>query len=211
MTYQEGLARLRAANPEHILLQVLALAESEMNWLILSRELDKYEAQSPEVVQKLEDEAEHQVGDSVLEDLHRKQATLYGERRKLSNSFHDCSTDAERRDVSEAIQAVQRRIEHVRKQMAEYKKMGHVPAESEKYPVPEDPFKLLALRDSLRSSISRKSRQVRELALKALNDASHNKSLNESDNKLRELHNHLERVQKAITDRNIQPGRLREG
>jgi|GEM_PF-3672414 len=210
MTYPEALERLRAANPEHILLRVLALSESEMNWLILTAELEKYEAPSPEVMQTPED-AEPQVGDSVLEDLHRKQATLYGERRKLSNSFHDCSTDAERRDVSEAIQAVQRRIEHVRKQMADYKKIGHVPAEAEKYPVPEDPFKLLALRDSLRSSISRKSRQVRELALKALSDAQHNKSLNEADNKLRELQNHIERVQKAITDRNIQPGRLREG
>lgn len=217
MTYAEALEALRSAKPEHILLRLLGANQSDGNRLILDRELEKLKgtvvATAPTIIVANPEELDiDPVGDAVLDDLHRKQSTLFGERRKLSNSFHDCNSDTERSIVSASIQSVQRQIEHVRQQMKDYKALGHVPAADEKYPVPEDPFKLLALRASLRASISRKSREARDLAADAIdNDQASAKKLSLAENKLRELQNHLERVQKAIQDRNIQPGGLREG
>lgn len=217
MTYQEALSALKLANPEHPLLRILSLAETAGNRLILNKALEKLQPPavviaSIEVPVAPDEVYTDPIGDAVLEGLHRQQSTLFGERRKLSNSFHDCQTDGERRNVSEAIQAVQRRIEHVRQQMRDYKAVGYIPAADEKYPVPEDPFKLLALRASLRASISRKGREARDLAAAEIDKQENaSKKLALAENKLRELQNHLERVQKAIQDRNIQPGRLREG
>ncbi len=218
MSYQEALEALRKAKPDHVLLRILSMQQTEGNRLILDRELEKLEPpedETPALISEVDASIEVEIedgGDAVLADFYRQQATLFGQRRKMSNSFHSCGTDSERREVSEAIQAVQRRIEHVRQQMREYKTLGHVPAANEKYPVPEDAFKLLALRASLRSNISRKSKEAKELALKSLeNDAQATKKLTLAEMKLRELQNHLERVQKSIHDKNIQPGRLREG
>jgi DNA repair exonuclease SbcCD ATPase subunit len=217
MSYQEALEALRAVNPGHVLLRILGASQTAGNRLILDRELAKLAVQEsdtppigdPTTPDELDVDP---VGDPVLEDLHRLQSVLFADRRKLSNSFHDCQTDGERRDVSEAIQAVQRRIEHVREQMKDYKRIGHVPAPDEKYPVPEDPFRLIALQASLRASISRKSREARDLAAaEAENDQNSSKKLPQAESKLRELQNHLERVQKAIKDRNIQPSGLRQG
>lgn len=210
MTYHQALDALRVAKPDHLLLRLLSMGETPGNRVILDRELAKFtEAEAPFEVEIID---LHKTGDSTLEDLYRQQSDLFGERRRLSNMFHNCSTDGDRRAISEDIQGIQRKIEHVRKQVADYKALGHVPTSDERYPIPDDPFRLIALRDSLRASISRKSRQARELAALALEEKLQNpKSLTQAENKLRDLQTHLQRVQKAIDDRNIQPGRLREG
>lgn len=205
MTYKEALEALRAQQPRHILLRLLSIAETPANRIILDRELSKFSApknDAPPMATPGEETG-------VLDELHRQQATLFGERRKLSNSFHNCETDSDRRGISERIFSVQRKIEGVRAQMRDYKSLGYLPQPDDKYPVPEDPFRLLALRASLRSSISRKTREA--LTMASAEQDQDSKKMAAAENKLRDLKNHLERVQKAIKDRNIQPSGLREG
>lgn len=196
MTYAEKLQRLKELDPCNTLLKLFESGQSAINAAMLDIQLKKLN-QKPMVEPDVEEEDED-AEDPVLAGLYRDQSTLFGERRKLSNSFHQCETDGERRLVSQSIQAVQRRIEHVRSQIRAYKNTGLAPgAESD---IPEDPFKLLSLQASLRSSISRKVRECKEYAL------NEDKRLPAAEDKLRSLKNHLDRVQKAIQDRNIQPG-----
>lgn len=222
MTYRVALEALRAAKPDHILLRILAREESAANRLILDQELRKLgverAAPTPIALSATSEQAENEPEtpddpeDERLAALRRQQSDLFCERRKLSNSFHECFTDSQRAKVSEAIQRVQRQIEFVRRQIRHYKEHGYAPGSDEKYPVPTDTFKLLALRDSLRSSISRKSKEIRLLGAEAADDrAGAAEKLEKAEAKMRELQNHLKRVQKTIEDRNIQPGRLSEG
>ncbi|HRI58342.1 MAG TPA: hypothetical protein PK228_01420 [Saprospiraceae bacterium] len=223
MTYQEAIEALRAAQPGHVLLRLLSLKETPANRLVLDRELRKIArpAAAPTpigavaAVRVVEIEQEDQpddTDDDVLTRLRMQQSDLFGDRRKLSNSLHDCANDAQRAKVSREIQSVQRRIEWVRKQIQDYKAYGYVPGQDEKYPVPDDPFVLTNLRDSLRASLSRKKKEIRLLGADVLDEVpGAAEKLQKAETKFTELQNHLTRVQKAIEDRNIQPGRLQEG
>lgn len=223
MTYTAKIEALRAAQPGHILLRILSMGETAANRLILDGELKKIGASPPTPspmerggatprVAEADEETPDDTDDEVLTRLRMQQSDLFCDRRKLSNSFHDCDTDAERAKVSRDIQRVQRQIEWVRKQIADYKAFGYIPGRDEKYPVPDDPFVLLSLRNSLRASVSRKTKQVRLLASDVADEvAGAAEKLQKAEAKLIELQNHLTRVQKTIQDRNIQPERLQEG
>lgn len=223
MTYREKIEALRAAQPGHVLLRVLSLGETPANVLILDKELKKIArvtvttapiGAAPTVTRAeiVENDDQDDPDDEVLARLRMQQSDLFCDRRKLSNSFHDCANDAQRAKVSRDIQSVQRRIEWVRKQIADYKAYGYVPGQDEKYPVPEDPFVLLSLRNSLRASISRKAKEVRLLASDVQDSVpGAGEKLQKAETKLTELQNHLTRVQKTIQDRNIQPVGLQEG
>lgn len=222
MTYQEALEALRSAIPDHPLLRILSFGESAANRLILDNELRKTGAKQvdrspigahvtppePEIDPESVDDPE----DETLARLRRQQSDLFCERRKRSNSFHECFTDSQRAKVSEAIQQIQRQIEYVRRQIRDYKEHGILAGSDEKYPVPEDAFRLLALRNSLRASISRKSKEIRLLGQDVADEkAGAAEKLEKAEAKMRELQNHLQRVQKNVDDRNIQPGGLSQG
>jgi len=207
MTYQEQLDELKRRNPTHPLLRVFAMNRTAINALLLKRELDKTKPPepTPEAVEAEEEDAD-QDDDEVLRGLRMQQSNLVGDRRKFSNSFHACANDRQRKAVSEKIQIIQRRIEMVRAEIRQYKELGYLPEPDEKYPIPEDTFRLIGLRDSLRAGISRKKREIEHLA----REIEENKPeaadrLEKAEAKLKELRTHLEHVKKAIENRNIQP------
>lgn len=219
MTYRDAYDALIAAKPDHILRRILA-TESAGNRVILDSELRKLgvgAATEPPIAASAAvfvDEIEQPDGveDDVLTRLRMQQSDFFCERRRLSNRFHECDTDAERANVSRDIQKVQRQIEFVRRQIEDYKQHGRIPGKEDKYPVPDDPFVLLSLRNSLRASISRKSKEIRLLGEDVANEvAGATEKLQRAEIKMNELQNHLTRVQKAVEDRNIQPRGLSEG
>ena len=214
MTYQEKIRELERLNPAHPLLRIFRLAENAGNDLLLSRELEKAGFDAEECGELPEETGELppiDVDDEVLRGLHRDQATLYGERRKISNEFHDCFTDRQRIAVSERIQVVQSRIEIIREKIRVYRMHGRV-VEDEKYPIPEDPFRLLALEKSLLSSRSRKSREIREIGESLLAKApGAQEKLDRAEAKMREIETHLTHVRQKIKTRNIQPGAISQG
>ena len=219
MTYREAYDALIAAKPDHILRRLLT-NESAGNRVILDAELRKLgvAAAAPGAMRpaatfvEVENEAPDDPEDDVLTRLRVNQSDLFTERRRLSNTFHDCDTDGERAVVSRNIQKVQRQIEFVMRQIADYKEHGRIPGQDEKYPVPDDPFALVSLRNSLRASISRKSKEIRLLGEDVANEVPvAAEKLQRAETKFSELQNHLTRVQKAVEDRNIQPRGLQEG
>lgn len=215
MTYAEKIAALERINPGHRLLRIFRILQNAGNELLLDRELEKAdfpgnagksgipEADDAEI---LPDE------DETLNQLHREQSSLFAERRKISNEFHDCFTDRQRTMVSERIQVVQRQIEMLREKMRAYRQTGRLPEPDERYPVPEDPFRLLALEKSLLASRSRKSREIREIGEEMRQKkAGAEERLEKAEAKMRELETHLTHVRKAIKARNLQPGAISEG
>lgn len=210
MTYREALDALRAACPDHPLLRVFAMQETGAMRVLIDIELRKFAATEPPVSAPATENPDDPE-DEYLKNLRRQQSDLFGDRAKLSNQFHGCASDSQRARVSEEIQVVQKKIEFVRRQIKDYK-AGIAPESDEKYPVPKDATRLLLLRQSLRSSISRKSKEIRELGGQCANDVpGADKALQKCEAKMRDLQNHLNRVEKAIKDRNIQPVGLREG
>lgn len=215
--YEENIARLEAAAPGHLLLSMFRRGHSAINALLLERELAKLPAPAPapakpepsEVIDDDDADTTDDENDETLRRLRMEQSNLFSERRKLSNSFHDCANDRQRAGVSEKIQVLQHRIESVKQTIRTYKEQGRIPEPDEKYPVPEDPFKLLALRDSLRASISRKKREIEHIGREIEeNDPAAPAKLEKAEAKLKELTIHLSHVKKAVADRDIQPGRL---
>ena len=72
--------------------------------------------------------------------------------------------------------------------------------------MPEDPFKAIGLRDSLRASISRKKKEIMHLGREVLdNKPGAAERLQKCEVKLRDLTNHLKIVKEDIKDRNLQP------
>lgn len=210
--YPEQLATLEKANPKHPLLWAFRRGYSAGNALLLQREIEKLPPPvAPAPVEADGDDPNDQDDpeDETLRRLRMEQSNLFSERRKLSNTFHDCANDRQRATVSEKIQVLQHRIESVKQTIRTYKEQGRIPEPDEKYPVPDDPFKLLALRDSLRASISRKKREIehigREIEEK---DPAAPAKLEKAEAKLKDLQIHLKHVQKGVTDRNLQPGGL---
>lgn len=203
MTYQEKIEALRDAEPQHPLLRRLSAGESRANVIILDNCLKKIRQQKKAAADA---PADNEPSDPALNRLHIEKSRLYAERARLSNTFHDCQTDKERRKVSEQIQIVQARIEIVRANIRAYKANGRLPEEEEEFPIPADPFRLIGLRDSLRAAISRKKKEIG-----MAETAGEAEKLGRLKSKQEHLKKHLSIVEKAIETRNIQPGRLQEG
>lgn len=208
--YEEALRRLEKAVPNHRLLWYFRRGNTPANALLLQHELEKLPKEAPPVAD--DDEIPDDVNDETMRRFRMDQSTLFSERRKLSNQFHDCRTQRDRARVSEEIQVVQGRIERLKQEMKTYLEQGRIPEPDEKYPVPEDTFRLLGLRDSLRASISRKKREIEHIGREMEeNKPEAGSKLEKAEAKLKDLKIHLNHVQKAIENRNLQPGRLSEG
>lgn len=207
--YDDVLAALKSACPEHPLLRVFGMLKTETHLRLMENELSKF------TVQEETEEAPAAIDGEEAEELtqlHRQQTMLYGERRKLSNSFHDCFNDRQRADVSQRIQVVQAQIEMVRQHINYFKTTGRMFQADDRYPIPKDPYELLALERSLMSSISRKSNQIRQIGLEMLEQKpGADERLQKAEAKIKDLQKHLEHVRKAKTVRNLQPGAVPEG
>lgn len=211
-TYQDMLSALERGNPQHPLLRIFNLLRTEANMILLESEVSKLPAPAEPPGQPMSAQAVVDLDEPIeLTHLHRQQSTLFGERRKLSNIFHECFTDRQRADVSKRIQVVQLQIEHVRGCIDHFKSTGQMPVQDERYPIPKDPFELLALERSLMSSLSRKSNQIRQLGLDLIENVTGAEDrLKKAEKKYSELQKHLEHVRKAKTLRNLQPGAIPE-
>lgn len=182
--YTESLRNLQKEAPDHILLNVLIAGYSERNVVILRQTWKKIEAQKEQKQQEPESPA--------LEALHRKKSQLFTERRRLSNTFHTCRTDGQRRAISEQIQAVQRDIESVMRQI----RAGQELPSEERYHVSTDPVARMKQVNSLRSSVSRKRKEIRILReAVANNEKNANERLTSALVKLADLETHLRHVE----------------
>lgn len=216
MTYAQKIEALEHLQPDNRLLRIFRMVQSPGNEMLLDVELDKVgipvSAPAPAEPVALEEPVQTEAEDPTLTELHREQTYLFGQRRKISNEFHECFNDRQRAQVSERIQVIQARIEIVRDNIRAFRQHGHLPESDEKYPIPEDPFRLIALEKSLLASRSRKGREIREIGDQILHKRPGAEDrLQKAEAKYKELDTHLTHVRKAIQTRNLQPGAIPEG
>jgi hypothetical protein len=124
--YWKNVDWLRSVWPEWVLIPVLEQGYSYPNCIYLSYGLRKmaHKMDAPRVAEKqlLRSHSPEQIKLWFVQ-----KRTLYGQRAKLSNRFHECSTDEQRAAVSEDIERVQVDIEKVQKVIREWQEKGVLP------------------------------------------------------------------------------------
>ena len=205
MTYEQytaTVARIRRDNPSEPLLNVLEKGYSKINEVYLKQALRRLEIM-PEMAP--EPEKGNGKNDAYGIMLQKEKKTLYGRRARLSNQFHDCSSDQDRAVVSEQIQDIQKLIEDVRKKIAYFEKHGE-PAPEERSHVdadlPTNPIQLMNKLNSVRSAISYAKRQITKYASK-LPDPKAQKMIDQNEERLRKLEIEKINVEKAIAKESI--------
>lgn len=138
--YQAGVEWLGRVAPDHKLLGALRRKYSKINTMYLERILSKLGERPTARIKRLEAEPELDVNllDPEYVALQRRISNLFGLRRKLSNSFHDCSTDEERASVSIEIGHIQSKIGRALKSRRYFQRNGEFPMieEEEEEPLP---------------------------------------------------------------------------
>lgn len=144
--FESNIEKLKKKNPTHDILYVL----EERGYDMLSVEYLKLalaEDGEPEAVSK--------------DRLYTQKSSLYSERAKWSNKFHDCTTDKERAEVSIAIRAIQTQIIDNRHAIEAYLTTGKLPAPARRLIMPFDGRRQAKKIHSSRTSISRFKKLIR--------------------------------------------------
>ncbi|MBL7780697.1 MAG: hypothetical protein JNM22_05720 [Saprospiraceae bacterium] len=104
--------------------------------------------------------------DETLKALWAERTRLFGEMNRMSNHFHDCTTDADRAANSDAIGKKWEEIVAVKERIRQYETTGEVAsvATDEKFPLPEYPIELMKKIASIRAMISQAKKTLREAA-----------------------------------------------
>lgn len=123
--YKAGLAWLELKNPSHPLMRQLRLGFTKINVLYMRQALKT--VAPAEEVEAEEEETNVSATDPKLIKMQRERRTLFTHRAKLSNQFHECSTDSERAAISDSIQRVQRQIGECLRNIRQYRKTGKLP------------------------------------------------------------------------------------
>lgn len=164
--YNEALARVESGNPGEVLLPLLRSGWSQKNVIYMKAALRRLDGTpAPRKVDV------SGAGD-VLTSLYKAQQVLRGRRAKLSNSFHDCKTDADRREVSAGILKIEEEIRDNERKIAHYKAHRQLPQEAggEGESLPENPIGLMKALASINAKISQTKKTLLELGRLPDND-----------------------------------------
>jgi hypothetical protein len=129
--YWKNFDWLKSVWPEWILITTLGRGYSYPNCIYLSYGLRQmaYKMDAPRVAVKqlLRSHSPEQIKLWFVQ-----KRSLYTQRAKLSNRFHECSTDAHRAAVSEDIERVQSEIEKVQKVIRAWQEKGELPQKAKR-------------------------------------------------------------------------------
>jgi len=182
--YSVGLEIVQEQHPDYPLLRQLEGGYSKTNAVYLRYALKSLNA--PVI----------DANDAVLKKLNKEKSTLFGQRAKLSNGFHECDSDRERANLSNQIQVVQREIGDKIKVIEHFEKTGELPKPTLKYDIPADRYELAKKLASLRASISRYRRKIEDLAVQT--DEHSRAKVVEINAKLQDKLQHKSHVEKAL-------------
>lgn len=206
MTYEQYTAtvkRIARDNPSEPLLGVLQRGYSKINEVYLKQAMRRLELM-PEMAPPPAEETNEQAGD-YLAVLNKEKKTLYGRRARMSNQFHDCTTDQERARVSEQIQDIQGLIEEVRGKISYYHKHGQPKPEERKIidaDLPTNPIELTRELNRVRSAISYARRQIRKYAPQ-LPDSKAQQIIDDNEARLKKLKIKKIHVEEAIAKESV--------
>lgn len=196
--YIAGLQWLELKQPGHPLLNTLKSGFSKLNKLYLEHALRSV----PAIPKPKTSNEKEEVAIILLE---KEKKSLYGRRAKLSNSFHECTTDAQRADVSDQIQLIQRQIETINQSLRHYEQTGEIlsqEADSKDEPLSSNGVQLMKRRNSIRASVSRFKRLLEQLAAMPASEQRDDR-ISEIEGQLLELKKQEVRVNDAIAQESI--------
>lgn len=208
--YFEGVEILGKACPKHPLLANLQEDVSFMNRRYLEAAMQKvYEgfsikkkevavaSEPSQPVRELKEDDKHRI-------LEKELAKLYAERRRLSNTFHNCNSNAERAIVSDNIKSLIIDINTQKSRIGVYKATGVVPPlpGGGKLEIPQDNGKLQRLILNFRSKVSAQRKLINEYDQQERRKpkAKHEYHLSELETTLRKLENERKKREQS-TDR----------
>lgn len=130
--YFAGIDWIERVKPDHPMLNTLRGGHTKINELYIKRILQDIGQAPKERLKRFEEkEPDVDLMDPDYIDLSRRIATLFGMRRRLSNSFHTCKSDEEAAAVSLEISQVQGKLSKCYRMKREYQRTGFIPLESE--------------------------------------------------------------------------------
>jgi len=185
--YRSGVERLQCVDPQNPLLPYITRGYGHVNCGYLKYALEGI--QEPITIEE-----------AKPANVHDVLAHLFGKQAKLSNSFHDCKSNAERERVSVAIEAVH---DNIRRVKAGLDVQNNKPVDKED-PIPTDPLELMKHRNVLRTTISRKRKIINELMPHLIDtDPQHKtaqKRIEKHQGDLDVLENRMAHVERVIAD-----------
>lgn len=201
--YTAGVELLIAKAPDHPLRNAIERGYNYINCLYLQKALDSIppdpeDDDSDEYYEEMPLESQT----PQLDRLYDKLRKLFTKQNKLSNSFHSVATDQDRAVISNKIHRVRNDIEVIMKQIDYYRRNGKMPMETvdDKYPVPDTEVLCIKKRNSLRSSVSRAEKELKEMHRTDADDD----RVRRKEEFLREKKIHLTHVENALKKAGIQ-------
>lgn len=194
--YLAGVDWVALRHPKHPLIRSLREGYTKINVIYLKHALKEVGEPERENIKAAVVEAK----DPILIKLQRERRTLFTHRAKLSNYFHECTTDDQRAANSDEIRLVQRKIEVCLRSIRIYKKTGELPEQAEK----EETLTGVALMMKYRSVVSNISIKKRNLRKAAhARDERTKKQISRWEAKLKELENERLRLERLIARESV--------
>lgn len=148
-------------NPREVLLPALQSGYTRANVVYMLAALNRLP--DPEEVEYLPTKGT-KPADDTLRALWAERTRMFGEMNRMSNKFHECTTDQDRAENSRDILRKWDEILAVKSKIRHYEEFGEVlkEDEQEKFPLPDDPIALMKKLASIRVQISQSEVKIRE-------------------------------------------------
>jgi hypothetical protein len=198
--YIASLDWIRLRDPAHPLLNTLEGGHSAINEIYLRHALQDV-GERPEPTEEEDEPVLIDPQDPQLLSWYKERRTLFTHRAKLSNRFHDCTSDAERASLSDDIQAVQRQIGPLLRKIKHFKRTGEV---LEARPVQDEQLHGVALmkkRNSVISTISYYKRMLENHAGRTDEDSL--KKIKKWERKLKAKENEKLRLERQVARESV--------
>lgn len=164
--YMEELGRIERGNPNEPLLPTLRGGFTRLNVVYLKSALGRLTMPAKPVAAKVVAAPIEEVSpDEALKSLYKQQQVLRGEKAKIANEFHNCTTTEQRREVSRRILEKDATIRANEAKIAHYKAHNVLPSDDEEdeFYLPDDPIALMKKANSIASQISQTKKKLDEL------------------------------------------------
>ncbi len=171
--YMDALGRIERDNPREVLLPTLRSGFTRLNVIYMKSALGRLTVPAQSVAARVvAAPMEEASADEVLKSLYKQQQVLRGEKAKLSNDFHNCTTTDQRREVSQRVLGKDAAIRANEGKIAHYKAHNAMPSEDEddEFYLPDDPIALMKKANSIASQISQTKKKLDELGALGPND-----------------------------------------
>ena len=163
--YDEHLAEIERRNPAEPLLPTLRKGFSAINAMYIKIALGRMPTHVEEELDLDVDQYDDVAPDEVLIELWGQRTRLFGLLNKQANKFHECTTDAQRKENSELVLGYWDDIQSVKAKIEYYKEHKQLPVDDDDgEKIADNPAELAKQINSLRARISQRKKKLIDVA-----------------------------------------------